>query len=101
MKNILLRDARLKKNWSQKQLADFAGISLSTIERAERGEPLRIDNIQRICECLNKGPQELGLVQLEAVSPNTKRENKGSPLIITAKVSVNTIISDDENIMPS
>ena len=52
MKNHLLREARLRKGWSQQHLADFAGISVSTVERAERGEPLRIDSIQRLCECL-------------------------------------------------
>ena len=61
-KNHLLREARLKRGWSQQQLADFAGLSLSTIERAERGNPLRIDSIQRLCECLEKTPEELGLV---------------------------------------
>ena len=64
-KNHLLREARLKKGWSQRQLADFSGLSLSTIERAERGEPLRIDSIQLLCECLNKTPEELGLVKIE------------------------------------
>ena len=38
-RNHLLREARLKKGWSQQQLADFAGLSLSTVERAERGNP--------------------------------------------------------------
>lgn len=65
MKNHLLREARLKKGWSQQQLADFAGLSVSTIERAERGEPLRIDSIQRLCDCLNRSPEELGLVKNE------------------------------------
>ncbi|SFF96780.1 DNA-binding transcriptional regulator, XRE family [Planifilum fulgidum] len=65
MKNHLLREARLRKGWSQQQLADFAGISVSTVERAERGEPLRIDSIQRLCECLDKTPEELGLLKNE------------------------------------
>ncbi len=38
MRNLLLRAARQQKGWNQHQLADFAGVSLSTIERAERGE---------------------------------------------------------------
>ena len=63
--NLLLREAGLKKGWSQQQSADFAGLSRSTIERAERGEPLRIDSIQLLCECLNRTPEELGLVKME------------------------------------
>lgn len=39
MKNMLLRAARQQRGWSQQQLADFAELSPSTIERAERGEP--------------------------------------------------------------
>lgn len=54
MRNTLLRAARLQKGWNQQQLADFAGISLSTIERAERGEPIRADNMERLCICLQK-----------------------------------------------
>ncbi|PRX40896.1 helix-turn-helix protein [Planifilum fimeticola] len=65
MKNSLLRAARRKKGWSQQQLADFAGLSRSTIERAERGEPIRVDSIQRLCECLQKTPEQLGLLAPE------------------------------------
>ena len=65
MRNTLLRRARLQKGWSQQQLADFAEISLSTVERAERGEPIRIDNVQRLCACLEKTPEQLGLVKLD------------------------------------
>ncbi|GHO78431.1 hypothetical protein KSD_62020 [Ktedonobacter sp. SOSP1-85] len=63
MKNTLLRLERMRKSWTQQQLADFAEVSLSTIERAERGEPIRVDSIQRICSCLNKSPEELGLLK--------------------------------------
>jgi transcriptional regulator with XRE-family HTH domain len=48
MKNTSLRAARHHKGWNQQQLADFAGLSLSTVERAERGEPMRVDSIQRL-----------------------------------------------------
>ena len=65
MKNTLLRKARLQKGWSQQQLADFAAIGVSTVERAERGKPIRIDNIQRLCACLEKTPEQLGLVKLD------------------------------------
>ena len=54
MRNALLRTERLRRGWTQQQLADFAGISLSTVERAEKGESIRVDCIQRLCECLSK-----------------------------------------------
>nr|WP_232336272.1 MULTISPECIES: helix-turn-helix transcriptional regulator [unclassified Thermoactinomyces] len=62
VKNSLLRSARKEKGWTQQQLADFAQLSLSTIERAERGEPIRVDSIERICRCLQKTPEQLGLL---------------------------------------
>jgi len=64
MKNELLRRERLRKGWSQQQLADFAVVSLSTVARAERGEAIRVDSIQRLCMCLSKIPEDLGLLKV-------------------------------------
>src|SRR5258708_6184024 len=65
MRNTLLRTERRRRGWTQQQLADFAEISLSTVERAEKGESTRIDCIQRLCECLSKTPEELGLLKID------------------------------------
>lgn len=64
MGNTLLRTERRRRGWTQQQLADFALVSLSTVERAEGGGSIRIDNIQRLCECLGKNSEELGLFQV-------------------------------------
>ena len=57
-----LRQERLRKGWTQQELADFAQVSITSIERAERGKPLRVDICSRICRCLGKEkPEELGL----------------------------------------
>ncbi len=61
MANILLRTARNRQGWTQKQLADFANVSLSTVERAEKGESIRPDNVQNLCSCLEANPESLGL----------------------------------------
>jgi transcriptional regulator with XRE-family HTH domain/tetratricopeptide (TPR) repeat protein len=99
-KNLLLRNERRKRGWSQKLFADFALVSLSTIERAERGEPLRIDNIQRICECLNKTPQELGLVQQEQEAvPSAVEEKNGQNPIATPTLSINSLMNNHQHIM--
>ena len=74
MKNTLLRTARQQQGWNQQQLADFAGVSLSTIERAERGEPIRVDNLERLCTCLRKTPEQLGLIKDYDV--NRRQANK-------------------------
>lgn len=65
MRNTLLRTERLRHGWTQQQLADFARISLSTVERAEKGESIRVDCIQRLCECLSKTSEELGLLKID------------------------------------
>jgi transcriptional regulator with XRE-family HTH domain len=65
MSNLLLRTARQQKGWNQQQLADFAELSVSTVERAERGESIRVDSIQRLCACLHKTPEQLGLLNGE------------------------------------
>jgi tetratricopeptide (TPR) repeat protein len=61
LKNTLLQNARRQMGWTQQQLADFAELSLSTVERAERGEKIRMDSVRRLCICLQKKPVELGL----------------------------------------
>jgi transcriptional regulator with XRE-family HTH domain len=76
MKNILLRAARQQRRWNQQQLADFAGVSLSTVERAERGEPIRVDNLERLCACLQQTPDQLGLLHLEGYDVNRRQANK-------------------------
>src|SRR5579885_3520407 len=63
-----LRVERRRRALTQQQLADFAQVSLSTIERAERGESIRADNQRRICDYLKKTPEELGLVSKESIN---------------------------------
>ncbi|MBA2678719.1 MAG: helix-turn-helix transcriptional regulator, partial [Ktedonobacteraceae bacterium] len=100
-KNLLLKNARKAKGWGQKHLADFAVVSLSTIERAERGEPLRIDNIERISRCLGKTPEELGLFQIEFKDEHPQK----IPLIVTStnKTSTNPIalLTEDIQLIPA
>jgi transcriptional regulator with XRE-family HTH domain len=76
MQNAHLRTERLRRGWTQRQLADFAGISLSTVERAEKGEAIRVDCIQRLCECLSKSPEELGLFKLDGKAGESKNDLK-------------------------
>lgn len=73
--NRLLRLERLRKGWSQQQLADFAVISLSTVERAEQGKSIRIDSIQRLCTCLDKTPEQLGLIWIASEPKQDENQN--------------------------
>ncbi len=91
MKNLLLRTARQQKGWSQQQLADFSGISLSTIERAERGEPIRVDSIERLCSCLEKTPEQLGLIRQRV---NRRQVNTGLMSLVGAQFLSTSPIAD-------
>jgi transcriptional regulator with XRE-family HTH domain len=79
MPNTLLRTERLRRGWTQRQLADFAAISLSTVERAEKGEAIRIDCIQRLCECLSKTSEELGLLKIDIRALESNNDMKHQP----------------------
>jgi tetratricopeptide (TPR) repeat protein/DNA-binding XRE family transcriptional regulator len=57
-----LRRERQRRNMTQRELAELALVSLSTIQRAERGEPIRADSRRLLCEYLGKDAQALGLV---------------------------------------
>src|SRR6266851_4698535 len=79
MRNTLLRTERLRHGWTQQQLADFAGISLSTVERAEKGESIRVDCIQRLCECLSKTSEALGLLKIDVRAVESNHGMKQQP----------------------
>ncbi len=57
-----LRLARRRHNLTQQLLADFTQLGLSTIERAERGLPLRLDSCRRLCDYFGMSAEELGLL---------------------------------------
>lgn len=74
-----LKNARLKLGFTQVMLADFAQVGKATIQRAERGEPLRPDTVRQLCDYFSERyhhqvePQELGLVFWET-SPLDQQE---------------------------
>ena len=53
---FVVRGARGLKNWKQSTLAEFASVSLSTVERVERGEKVSSEALDRIAEALGCGP---------------------------------------------
>jgi transcriptional regulator with XRE-family HTH domain/Tfp pilus assembly protein PilF len=61
--NLLLRDARLERGWSQKELADQLGTTSVNISRWENGLTFPTPYFrQQLCEVFGKTPAELGLV---------------------------------------
>ncbi len=85
MRNALLRTERLRHGWTQQQLADFAGISLSTVERAEKGESIRVDCIQRLCECLSKTSEALGLLKIDEKTVESTNNMKQRPTVLKSE----------------
>jgi transcriptional regulator with XRE-family HTH domain len=68
MKNDLLRRAREERGWTRESLAKKIGSSGRAVGSWERGErfPLPIFR-ERLCESLEKSPEQLGLVEAEEV----------------------------------
>jgi DNA-binding XRE family transcriptional regulator len=53
-----VRSWRQMRNWKRTTLADFARVSLSTVERIERAEKVSDENLDRVAQALGfqKGP---------------------------------------------
>jgi transcriptional regulator with XRE-family HTH domain len=81
LKRTLLVQAREKKGWTQRYLADLLEVSLDTVRQWERGRHLPYQaTIQKLCQIFDKTPEQLGL--LKEQSPSSSLENKASPLRI-------------------
>jgi transcriptional regulator with XRE-family HTH domain len=75
-KNSELCKERLRQGLTQVGLAVKAGLSEETIQRAERGEGISIDSMQKICACLGKSPEQLDLLKIEDEEVNRREANK-------------------------
>lgn len=51
-----VRMARSMRQWKQSTLASFAGVSLSSVERLERGEKVSDEVLDRVAEALGEQP---------------------------------------------
>jgi len=67
----------LPRPLTQAQLAGLAGVSKSTVERAERGEAIRVDSIQLLCDFLEKDARELGLASTDTEDKKEEYHSKG------------------------
>src|SRR5262245_36463031 len=57
-----LREARLSRGLTAEQLAEYTGLSPSTILRAEDGHDVRPDTIRLLSTYLKRSPADLGLL---------------------------------------
>jgi len=60
--------------WKQEALASMAGVSLSTIERVERGEPVSEENLDRIAVALRQPPGTLTTPRVPLTAEQTLRK---------------------------
>lgn len=75
---ILVRGARLRQQWTQKNLAERAAISITTLQRLEKGNPnISFSAVAMICWLLNipwKLQLDLGEAEyLKAIAEGKKR----------------------------
>lgn len=49
---VLLREYRLRRAWSQEQLADIAGVSPRTVQRLEQGRPAALETLKALAAVL-------------------------------------------------
>ena len=65
-----LRLERMKRGWSQDDLAGEACVEPKTVWRWEKGERIpRSQNLRQLCKALNMTPVELGLLDIRSLRP--------------------------------
>src|SRR5690242_19301869 len=64
-----LKVERMKRNLTQQMLADFALVSLATVQRAEAGSSIRISSRKQLCDYFNMTPEALGLTSTQVEPP--------------------------------
>lgn len=66
-----IRALRTERGWSQEHLAEVAGVSLRTIQRAEDSRPLSGENVQAIASAFTMGPEDI-LARPTASAPGAR-----------------------------
>jgi len=64
-----IRTLRLRQNYSQTELAERSGVSVSTIIRTENGQPASVDTLVRLLRQLGKLDVLVPLLEDEPLSP--------------------------------
>lgn len=69
---------RLRRNWSQAELARRSGVSLRTVVRLESGASAQLANWLQVLGALGWAPALLGALPDEGPSPLEQLESRGS-----------------------
>ena len=80
----LVKDSRITKGYTQQQLADFAGISLRSVQRIENGEVLpRLYTLKILAAHLNFPVEELTALSPPAVTGKVPGLNRPRKIILS------------------
>ncbi|MBO0795410.1 MAG: helix-turn-helix transcriptional regulator, partial [Ktedonobacteraceae bacterium] len=78
--NTLLRQARRERGWTQQVLAQKVGVEGQTIRSWERGyRSLSLEYHHRLCELLEKTPEQLGLLPVDQEEQPTQSPSSPAP----------------------
>lgn len=58
-----IRQLRLNKGWSQQVLAHKARLSMGTVAKADKGEPISRNNLAHLCDALGINVEDVTEVQ--------------------------------------
>jgi len=65
---LLIQKLRLRRDWSQEQLAELAGLSVRTIQRVERGRNPSAESLKAIAAVLDVDFGALGEAHMTTVT---------------------------------
>jgi len=87
---FFVRLQRSMMGWKKETLAGFARVSLSTIERIERGEAVSAESLDRVAEALRQSPGAFTAPRIPSTSEETWRrlEKSAAPFAETVAVPV-------------
>ena len=87
---FLVRLQRGIMGWKKETLAGFARVSLSTIERIERGEAVSAESLDRVAEALRQPPGAFTAPRVPSTSEEAWRrlEESAAPFAATVAVAV-------------
>ena len=96
--NLLLKKARLERGWSQKHVADLIGAPQTfMISRWENGSSMPGPVYrEKLCRLFGKSCQELGLPELQLLSPPSDGQGYIFDPALPLRLSTHKLVGRDE-----
>ena len=81
--SLLIQKLRLQRGWSQEQLAELAGLSVRTIQRAERGQNPSAESLKAIAAVLDV---DFGALREAHMTPSVNQAVSADEALALARV---------------